>query len=52
MVGIPILLGSDEMVGQAIVQVSGDAMRMKADIFKREVTPWWYLHRLLLRYTR
>ncbi len=51
MVGIPVLLGGDEMVGQAIVQVAGDAVRMKADIFKREVTPDSTLHNLLLRYT-
>jgi hypothetical protein len=45
MVGIPVLLGGDQMVGQAIVQVAGDAVRMKADIFKREVTPGSTLHR-------
>lgn len=39
------------MVGQAMVQVAGDAMRMKADIFKREVTSGSTLHNLLLRYT-
>jgi CRP-like cAMP-binding protein len=51
MVGIPVLLGGDQMVGQAIVQVAGDAVRMKVDIFKREVTPGSTLHNLLLRYT-
>ena len=51
MVGIPVLLGGDEMVGQAMVQIAGDAVRMKADIFKRQVTPSSTLHRLLLRYT-
>ncbi len=51
MVGIPLLLGGDEMIGQAMVQVAGDAVRMKADIFKREVTPGSTLHNLLLRYT-
>jgi CRP-like cAMP-binding protein len=51
MVGIPVLLGSDEMAGQAIVQVAGDAMRMKADVFKRSVSNGSQLHRLLLRYT-
>jgi len=50
-VGIPLLLGSDKMVGQAIVQVVGDALRMKANVFKREVTPGTQLHNLLLRYT-
>jgi CRP-like cAMP-binding protein len=51
MVGIPVLLGGDQMVGQAIVQVAGDAVRMKVDIFNREVTSGSTLHRLLLRYT-
>lgn len=51
MVGIPILLGSDRMVSQAIVQIQGEALRMKAEVFKREVTPGSQLHNLLLRYT-
>ncbi|HEY9632611.1 MAG TPA: Crp/Fnr family transcriptional regulator [Coleofasciculaceae cyanobacterium] len=51
MVGIPVLLGSDSMSGQAVVQVTGDALRMKADVFKRQVTPGSPLHNLLLRYT-
>jgi len=51
MVGIPVLLGGDEMVGQAIVQVVGDAMRMKVDVFKRSVLNGSQLHNLLLRYT-
>lgn len=52
MVGIPVLLGADRMVGQAVSQIAGDAMRMKADVFKREVTPGSQLHNLLLRYTQ
>lgn len=51
MVGIPILLGSDRMVSQAIVQIVGKALRMKADVFKREVTPGSQLYKLLLHYT-
>jgi CRP-like cAMP-binding protein len=51
MVGIPVLLGADKMVSQAIVQIVGDALRMKADVFKREVTPGTQLYNLLLRYT-
>lgn len=50
-VGIPILLGGDEMVGQAIVQVAGNAVRMKADVFKRSVPNGSQFHNLLLRYT-
>lgn len=52
MAGIPVLLGTDRMIGQAISQIVGDAVRMKADVFKREVTPGSPLHNLLLRYTQ
>lgn len=51
MAGIPVLLGADSMIGQAVVQLVGDALRMRADVFKREVTPGSPLHNLLLRYT-
>lgn len=51
MAGIPILLGSDRMISQAIVQIVGEALRMKAEVFKREVIPGSQLHNLLLRYT-
>ncbi len=51
MVGIPVLLGADKIVGQAVSQIVGDALRMKADVFKREVTPSSPLYNLLLRYT-
>ncbi len=52
MAGIPVLLGTDRMIGQAISQIVGDAVRMKTDVFKREVTPGSPLHNLLLRYTQ
>jgi CRP-like cAMP-binding protein len=52
MAGIPVLLGADQMIGQAITQIVGDAVRMKADVFKREVTPASPLYNLLLRYTQ
>ena len=52
MVGIPVLLRTDRMVGQAVAQIVGDAQRMKVDVFKREVTPGSPLHNLLLRYTQ
>jgi CRP-like cAMP-binding protein len=51
MAGIPVLLGADSMIGQAVVQIVGDALRMRTDVFKREVTPGSPLHNLLLRYT-
>jgi CRP-like cAMP-binding protein len=52
MVGLPLLLGTDRMIGQAITQIVGDALRMKADVFKQEVTPASPLYSLLLRYTQ
>jgi CRP-like cAMP-binding protein len=51
MVGIPVLLGADQMIGQAVAQIPGDAMRMRKGVFNREVTPGSTLHNLLLRYT-
>lgn len=51
MVGIPVLLGADRMLGQAVSQVAGKGLQMKADVFKREVTPGSSLYNLLLRYT-
>jgi CRP-like cAMP-binding protein len=52
MVGIPVFLRTDRMPGQAIVQIVGNALRMKADVFKREVLPGSQLYNLLLRYTQ
>jgi CRP-like cAMP-binding protein len=52
MAGIPVFLGADRMPGLAISQVVGDAVRMKADVFKHEVTPGTSLYNLLLRYTQ
>jgi len=52
MAGIPVFLGADKMPALAISQVVGDALRMKVDVFKREVTPSTSLYKLLLRYTQ
>ena len=52
MVGLPILLGANTIPGQALVQVPGEALRMKADVFQREVTPKSPLYKLLQRYTQ
>jgi CRP-like cAMP-binding protein len=35
MVGIPVLLGDDIASEEAIVQIAGSAMRMRADVFKK-----------------
>jgi CRP-like cAMP-binding protein len=50
MAGLPVFLGVDTIPNQAIVQVPGDCMRMKADIFKASVNPSDTLHGLLQRY--
>ena len=50
--GLPIFLGADRTPGQAISQIPGDAMKMRADVFKREVTPGSPLYNLLQRYTQ
>lgn len=52
MAGIPVFLRADKTPCLAISQVVGDAMRMKTDVFKREVTPGTSLYNLLLRYTQ
>lgn len=52
MVGLPVFLGSDKIPGKAFSQVPGDALRMKADVFKDKVTPGSPLHDLLQRYTQ
>ncbi len=51
MVGLPIFLEVDTMPIKAIVQGPGDAMRIKADIFKDVVTQHHRLRSLLQHYT-
>ena len=48
-VGVPLFLGVETMPFRSIVQVPGDAMRMKADVFKS--LQGNSLHDLLNRYT-
>ena len=52
MVGLPVFLEADKIPGQAFSQVPGDAMRMKADVFKDSVNRGGPLQNLLLRYTQ
>ncbi len=51
MAGLSVLLGAETTPFSAIVQVPGDAMRMKADVFKALVNQGGGLHSLLMRYT-
>lgn len=52
MAGLPVFLEASRVPGQAISQVPGYAMQMKAEVFKREVIPGNVLYRLLQRYTQ
>ena len=51
MVGVSVFLGIEATPFKAIVQVPGEAMRMKADVFKALVNPNSPLYSLLLPYT-
>ncbi|PSF37433.1 Crp/Fnr family transcriptional regulator [Aphanothece hegewaldii CCALA 016] len=51
-VGLPVFLGAEQVPGRALAQVSGDAMRMDTQAFKREVKPEMVLFNLLQRYTQ
>jgi len=50
MIGVPLLLGTTQIPLQVIVQIPGDGLQMKADVFKAEVYWGCPLHTLLLRY--
>lgn len=53
MVGLPVFLGVQQISWQACLQIlPGDALRMRAEIFKREVTPQSPLYGLLQLYTQ
>lgn len=52
MVGISIFLAGDSSVNQAVTQIPGNAVRMRADVFKHNVTPGSPLYKLLQRYTQ
>jgi CRP-like cAMP-binding protein len=52
MIGVPLLLGTQQIPTQVIAQVPGDALRMKAEVFICEVYWGCPLHTLLLRYTQ
>jgi CRP-like cAMP-binding protein len=52
MVGTPVLLGTTRFPAEVIAQIPGDGLRMRADVFKRQVLAGSPLHNLLLRYTQ
>ena len=51
MIGVPLVLGTTQIPFQVFVQIPGDGLRMKADVFKEQVVyAGCLLHTLLLRY--
>lgn len=52
MVGLPAFLGVNQVPGVAMVQVSGDSLRMRVEDFRALVTPNTTLYELLHRYTQ
>ena len=52
MVGLPVCWGGNTTINQAMVQIPGTAMRMKAEHLKTEFNRGGKLHSLLLRYTQ
>jgi CRP-like cAMP-binding protein len=52
MVGLPLFLGVDRTAGQAYTQVPGDSLRIKADVFQKEVSRQAGLARMLQLYTQ
>jgi CRP-like cAMP-binding protein len=51
-VGVALFLGGDTTPNRAVVQIAGDAFRMKAKILKAEFARGGALHDLMLRYTQ
>ena len=52
MVGFQIVLEASTINDRVLIQTQGTAVRMRADIFKDELTRQGLLHTLLLRYTQ
>lgn len=52
MVGLPVFLGGESTTSRAIVQIKGTAIKLNANVFKKEFNRGEELHRLLLLYTQ
>ena len=52
MIGVPVFLGTDKTPHQSVVQIPGDAIKMKADVFKDSVSQGGSLQSLVQRYTQ
>jgi CRP-like cAMP-binding protein len=51
-VGVPVFLGSDRSPTRPIAQIPGDALRMEAKLFQKEMKRDGPLHGLVQRYTQ
>ena len=51
-VGLPVILGGDTTTSRSIIQIPGTAMKMSADLLKREFNRGEKLQKLLLLYTQ
>jgi CRP-like cAMP-binding protein len=51
-VGTPVFLGADRSPTRAIVQIPGEALRMEAKVFQKEIERDGPLHGLVQRYTQ
>jgi CRP-like cAMP-binding protein len=51
-VGVALFLGGDTTPNRAVVQIAGDAFRMKAKVLQEEFARGGPLQRLMLRYTQ
>jgi CRP-like cAMP-binding protein len=52
MIGLPLFFGVDRTAGKAYTQVPGDSLRIKADVFQKEVSRQRGLAKMLQLYTQ
>ena len=52
MIGLPVILGGDYSISQVIVQVQGTAVKLNAELLKKEFLRGGKLQKLLLLYTQ
>ncbi len=52
MMGLPVILGGNSTVSQAVVQIVGSAMKLSAKVLKQEFERGKHLQKLLLLYTQ
>lgn len=52
MIGVPLVLGTNQIPMQAVVQIPGEALRISAEAFRSQIQWGSPLYALLLRYTQ